>query len=132
MTNSAIQQAKAVMQAHLDALNARDADAIAATLHFPHFRLSGDAVKVWETPDRYLADFHARAGGDWGHTEWGRLETLQASDTKVHFDVQVDRFDTSGAPLVSFQSLWVITKINGVWAAQMRSSFAQDPSPTAR
>lgn len=38
----------------------------------------------------------------------------------------MDRFDTSGAPLVSFPSLWVITKINGVWAAQMRSEGAGD------
>ena len=62
MTKAAIHEAKAVMQAHLDALNERDADAITAALRIPHFRLSGDAVKVWETPDRYLTD-SPRAGG---------------------------------------------------------------------
>ena len=127
MTQEAICAARRVMQEHVTALNARDPDAVAATLHFPHFRLSGGKVKIWERPDRYLEDFHARAGDTWGHTEWGRLEVLQVSESKVHFEVRVDRFDKSGAPLVSFLSLWVITRINEVWAAQMRSTFAQDP-----
>jgi len=129
MSGSAIKAALSVMNAHAEALNARNPERIAATLHFPHFRLSGDTVKIWQTPESYLTDFHARAGSNWGHTEWGRLNVLQASENKVHLDVQVDRFDKEGKPLVSFPSLWVITCIDGIWAAQMRSSFAQDPEP---
>ena len=34
-----------VMQEHIDALNARDEARIAATLHFPHNRLSGIDLK---------------------------------------------------------------------------------------
>lgn len=126
MSDTSIQAALGVMRAHIEALNARDPQAIAETLHFPHYRLSGQRVKVWETPERYLEDFHRRAGANWGYTEWGRLEPLQVSEDKVHLDVRVDRFDTEGKPLVSFPSLWVVTRIDGVWAAQMRSSFAQD------
>ena len=126
MTEEAIRAARHVMQAHLEALNARDPEAIAATLHFPHYRLSGERMKIWASPDSYLADFHARAGDAWGHSEWGLLNVLQASESKVHFEVRVDRFDKSGAPLVSFPSLWVVCRIDGVWAAQVRSSFAQD------
>lgn len=126
MNEIAIQAALGVMEAHVAALNARDPQAIAATLHFPHFRLSGETVKIWDSPDSYLGDFERRAGSNWGHTKWGRLDPLRASESKVHLDVEVCRFDRSGAPLVSFDSLWVITLIGGVWAAQMRSSFAQD------
>lgn len=126
MNEDAIAAAKDVMHRHVQALNARDAAAIAETLHFPHFRLAGETVKIWETPDSYLNDFHARAGDSWGHTEWGHLRSLQSEAGKVHLDVMVNRFDKSGQPLVSFRSLWVITRIDGVWAAQMRSSFAQD------
>ena len=60
-----IDAALAVMQAHIDALNARDEARIAATLHFPHYRLSGVELKCWQTPDSYFADFKSRAGGDW-------------------------------------------------------------------
>ncbi|MCG7521422.1 hypothetical protein [Ruegeria sp. Ofav3-42] len=127
MSKDAVLPAMEVMQRHVEALNARDPKAIAETLHFPHYRLAGETVKIWETPDSYLSDFHARAGEDWGHTEWGHLNVLQSDENKVHLDVMVDRFDKAGQPLVSFRSLWVVTRINGVWAAQMRSSFAQDP-----
>ncbi|MCT4610627.1 MAG: hypothetical protein N4A70_15650 [Pelagimonas sp.] len=124
MTQTAQTAAIDVMQAHKAALNARDPKAIAATLHFPHYRLADGKVKIWETPDTYLEDFYKRASDDWGHTEWGSLEPLQASETKVHLKVIVKRFDKSGAPLVEFPSLWVLANIDGVWAAQMRSSFA--------
>ncbi len=32
--------ARAVVEAHIAALNARDPDALAVTLHFPHYRLA--------------------------------------------------------------------------------------------
>ena len=59
---AAIQSAIAVVDAHMAGLNARDPDAIAKTLHFPHYRLAGHVMKVWETADTYLDDFYARAG----------------------------------------------------------------------
>ena len=60
---AAIQSAIGVVDAHMGALNARDPDAIAATLHFSHYRLAGSVMKVWETHATYLDDLYARAGG---------------------------------------------------------------------
>jgi len=60
----AIASAHAVMAAHLSALNAQNADGLAATLHFPHYRLSNGIMRVWDGPDTYLNEFHARAGDD--------------------------------------------------------------------
>ena len=122
-----LEAALAVMQAHLDALNARDEEAIAKTLHFPHYRLSVGVMSIWERPGVYFEDFRKRAGEEWGFTKWGKLAPLQISSDKVHLSVQVDRYRTDGSPLTSFKSLCVIAKINGVWAAQLRSSFASDP-----
>ena len=70
--SESVTAAVAVMQAHIKALNARDGEAIAATLHFPHYRLTDGNVKVWDGPESYLSDFHARAGGEWSHSGWGR------------------------------------------------------------
>ena len=53
-----------VLDDHIAALNARDEKALIATLHFPHYRLTGGKMKVWEKPDGYLKDFYARAGRD--------------------------------------------------------------------
>ena len=38
----------AVLDAHMAALNARDSEALCATLHFPHYRLSGGRLQVWD------------------------------------------------------------------------------------
>lgn len=121
---SPTEAALAVMQAHIDALNARDEARLAATLHFPHARLSGASLTEWSTPDSYFADFRARAGADWARSEFDDIRVLQASDDKVHLDAQINRFDAAGALLTTFRSLWVITCEQGRWAAKFRSSFA--------
>ena len=71
--DEAVTAALAVMDAHIAALNSREQSAIAATLHFPHIRLSGSALKIWETEDSYFADFLARAGGDWHHSVFANI-----------------------------------------------------------
>ena len=51
---AAIDAALGVMRAHIKGLNARDETKIAATLHFPHIRLSETDMKVWDTPKSYF------------------------------------------------------------------------------
>ena len=122
--DTAIQSAMTVMQAHINALNAQDENAIAATLHFPHYRLSGTALKVWHSPESYFADFRARAGNAWARSNFSDMQVVQASDNKVHIAVEVLRFDRSGTEIARFPSLWVITREGDRWAAKFRSTFA--------
>ena len=124
ITDRAVAAAKAVMQAHITALNSRDQAAIAATLHFPHVRLSGTTLKIWDSEDTYFADFLARAGGDWHHSAFADVRMLRAAADKVHLDAEIRRFAADGSLITSFRSLWVITCEAGRWAAKMRSSFA--------
>lgn len=119
-----IDAAMAVLDAHIAALNARDEDALIATLHFPHFRLTGGRMKVWERPDNYLKDFDARAGAGWHHSAWDFKNVIAAGPDKVHFDVQFTRYRADHTSLGTFRSLWIISKLDGRWAAQVRSSFA--------
>lgn len=125
LENKAVEAALALMQDHIDALNARDANAIAATLHFPHHRLSGVEWKTWETADHYFNDFLKRAGTEWNHSEFADIRVVDASSNKVHLDAEIRRYDSSKNLITSFRSLWVIVEINGTWAAKIRSSFAQ-------
>lgn len=122
--SAATAAARAVMAAHLAALNAQDSAGMAATLHFPHYRLSGGVMRVWEDADTYLGDFRKRAGDDWHHTVWDSIDVLAAATDKVHLDVRFTRYRQDGSALGSFRSLWVISEIDGRWAAQLRSSFA--------
>ena len=59
---AALKAAMDVLDRHIAALNAGDEAALAATLHFPHYRLSQGRLQVWDGPARYFADFRARAG----------------------------------------------------------------------
>ena len=120
----AISAALSVMDAHINALNKRDASAVTHTLHFPHYRLSGVQWKTWETAAHYFEDCLERAGSEWSHSAFENIKVVDSSANKVHLDVEVRRYDVSGALLISFRSLWIIIEIDGVWAAKIRSTFA--------
>ena len=125
-SQKAISAALEVMDRHLLALNEQNTLELAATMHFPHFRLVGTRLKVWETADLYFDDFRARAGESWAYTKLASITPISATANKVHLDIRVNRFDTRDQLIADFKSIWVITKINRVWAAQLRSSFAPE------
>ena len=55
--------ALACLDAYMDGLNSGDEAATNAACHFPHVRLAGGKVAVWQRSGDYrLADFRARAG----------------------------------------------------------------------
>jgi hypothetical protein len=120
----AVAAAMAVLDAHIAALNARDAAALTATLHFPHYRLSPRGMKVWEAPQTYLADFLARAGDGWAASAWEFRRPVAATADKVHLDVQFARRDAAGTVTGRYRSLWVVTQASGRWAVALRSTFA--------
>ena len=125
MTHSqAVQNALQVMENHIIALNAHDEEAIADSLHFPHIRLSATEMKLWPTADSYFQDFKSRAGDGWHHSAFEDIRILAESDTKVHFDAKIVRYNKANDVIGSFRSLWVITYDEGRWAAKIRSSFA--------
>jgi hypothetical protein len=121
---AALAEAEAVLDRHMVALNAGDAAALADTLHFPHYRLAGGRMQVWEHPETYLADFRRRAGDGWARSAWDFRRPIAAGPDKVHFDVQFTRYRADGTALGSFRSLWVVARLGGRWAAQLRSTFA--------
>jgi hypothetical protein len=106
------------------ALNAGDEPALLATLHFPHYRLAGGRMRVWNQPGAYLGDFLARAGVDWHHSEWDFRRVIAAGPAKVHLDVQFTRYRIDNSVIGSFRSLWIVTKSGGLWTVAARSSFA--------
>jgi hypothetical protein len=119
-----IAAAKEVLDKHIQALNERDEKALVATLHFPHYRLTGGKLKTWERPDNYIKDFYARAGSDWHHSAWDFKNVIVAGPDKVHLDVQFTRYRADNSAIGSYRSLWIVSKVDGRWAAQVRSSFA--------
>jgi hypothetical protein len=117
-------QAMAVLDRHMAALNARDEDALNATLHFPHYRLASGRLQTWAGPGEYLADFYKRTTDDWHHSHWTERNVIAADEDKVHLSVAFERYREDESIIGVYRSIWVISKLDGVWAAQLRSSFA--------
>jgi len=119
-----IAAAMAVLDRHMAALNCGDAAALAQTLHFPHYRLAGGCMQIWTYPENYLQDFYARAGDEWARSAWDFRNPIGCSRDKVHLDVQFSRYRADNSLLGQYRSIWIVTCIDGCWAAQLRSSFA--------
>ena len=121
---AAVGAALAVLDRFMAALNAGNEPALLATLHFPHYRLAGGRMRVWDQSGAYLGDFLARAGADWHHSEWDFRQVAAAGAAKVHLDVQFTRYRADNSVIGSFRSLWIVTEDGGRWAVAARSSFA--------
>jgi hypothetical protein len=126
-TTEAIRAAMDAAGAYMDAFNARDQEAMADTINFPHVRMASGTVTVWQTREDSmidgLFDWLKQTEG-WHHSEWRRREVIHARSDKVHLDVEFVRCAEDGAVLGSYPSIWVITDNDGHWGIQARSSFA--------
>jgi len=116
-----------VLDEFMAAFNARDPEAFAATLNYPHVRLASGGVVVVESPAEMAEnmDFAAFARDfNWSHSTWDERRIVQAGTDKVHVAVRFSRYDAHGQVTKSFDSLYVITRAQGRWGVQARSSFA--------
>jgi hypothetical protein len=116
----------AVLDAFMAAFNARDVPAWAASLNFPHVRLSAGEVLVWNTPAEFVAntDIGRLARTGWGRSAWDWRHHVQSADDKLHFLVQFSRYGEGDRLIASYESLYIVTRKDGHWGVQARSSYA--------
>jgi len=108
-----------------EGFNAEDDGLIREALHFPHVRLASGTVRVIETPESFRTPFallKQREG--WQHSTLDRAEVIHEGADKVHFDVAFSRYASDGTCYATHQAVWVVTRIEGRWGIQARSSFA--------
>jgi hypothetical protein len=117
--------ALAVLDAFMVAFNDRDLAAWEATWHFPHFRVADGTLTVLpEAGTRSPALFDALAATGWDHSAWLEREVVQAGPEKVHVAVRFARYRADGSELARYASLYVVTRVQGIWGIKGRSSFA--------
>lgn len=115
-----------VLEEYLATFNSYDGLAWAKTLQYPHVRIAGDKVQVWNTIEEYVADSNLadlRKVANWGYTKWDWRRMIQADAEKMHFAVQFTRYTPEHEKIGSFESFYVITNANGRWGTQCRSSY---------
>ena len=60
---------------------------------------------------------------DWHHSEWVEREIINITDTKAHVATRVRRFRDDGSEIVTFESLYILIKVEERWGIKFRSSF---------
>ena len=107
------------------ALNAYDAKAMDAELHFPHVRLAGGKLVTYEKPGSNPMDLFEKLRREegWHHSAWNRREVVQRSSSKVHMAVNYTRYRSDGSVIGHYDSLYVLVLKDGRWGVQARSSF---------
>jgi len=115
----------ATLQRFMDALNAHDAAAMDAEMHFPHVRIAGGRVTVYDQPGRNPMDLFQKlkAEDDWRHSVWNERRLVQRNGTKAHMAVTYTRFRSDGSTIGVYESLYILTLKNRRWGIQARSSF---------
>ena len=119
--------AVAKVEEYMTAFNARDPQAWASTLHFPHLRLASGEVVVTETEEEFVAnmDFDAFAERfGWDHSAWDEIEAVQVAENAANVALTFSRYNAAGEVISTFNTLYLVTKENDKWGIRARSSFA--------
>lgn len=114
------------MDDFMKAFNARDPQAWAATLNYPHVRFASNQVRVYNSAEEFAhdnRDYPARLTPR-HHSAWEEMKVIQSGPDKVHFAVIFVRYDSSGKEIGKFPSLYIVTLKDGHWGVQGRSSYA--------
>jgi hypothetical protein len=114
-----------VLDAFMTALNAYDAAAMDRAMHFPHVRIAGGTVTVYERPGSNPMDLFEKlkSEDDWKWSRWEKRELVQFNEKKAHYALSYTRFRSDGSVIGLYQSLYVLTKDATGWGIQARSSF---------
>jgi hypothetical protein len=123
--SDALTSALGALDDYMAALNQGDEAGVNAACNFPHVRLAGGKVVVWQKHGDYkLADFLARAGDGWAESKWDERTPIHVGDKKVHLKVRFSRWRRDGSLLGRFETIYIVTNQDGHWGIQARSSFA--------
>jgi hypothetical protein len=122
----AIAGAMAALDQFMEKFNQRDMQAWAATLNYPHVRFASGTVTVWESAEEFSqgSSFERLAQIGWDHSHWLRREVALVSSGKVHVNTEFQRFNDRNEPIGTYQSLYIVTLVDGHWGTQARSSLA--------
>jgi hypothetical protein len=126
-TETPEQAALRTLDAFMAAFNARDVEVWIGTLHFPHVRIASGKVAVFQDAAAFRDNFEFARFAEqtgWSRSEWTERRVIQAGPDKVHVAVVFTRYRADGSVLSRFESLYIVTKLDGRWGVQARSSYA--------
>ncbi len=124
--SEAIAGAMAALDDFMATFNSKNMQTWAASLNYPHVRFASGGVTVWQSAEEFASarTFERLASIGWDHSHWLSREVTMASPHKVHISTVFQRFNDQNQPIAKYQSLYLVTLIDGHWGTQARSSLA--------
>ena len=124
--DEAIAGAIAALDEFMTTFNARDPQLWARSLNYPHVRFASGTVTVWETAEEFARtdSFNRLAVIGWDHSHWLSRNVALVSPAKVHIATKFQRFNEKNESIGTYESLYIVTKADGHWGTQARSSLA--------
>ena len=125
-TDEPVKGAMQALDNFMIAFNARDIDAWAATLNYPHVRFASGSVAVFENAAQFSDRkvFKGLASTGWDHSHWLERDVVLKSADKVHIATVFQRFSKDNVGIGVYESLYIVTRENGRWGIKARSSLA--------
>ncbi len=123
---ASIDAAMTVLDDFMAAFSASDVKGIRQSFNFPHARLHDGKVTLFINPDDYqLGFFQATADArEWAKSVWNERRIINAGADKVHVDTEFSRLRADGSVINTYRSIYMVTRVDGHWGIQGRSSFA--------
>jgi len=118
-------EVRKVIEAFIAGYNNRDRDAIINALQFPHIRIASGRVAIANDASEYHTGlgYMIKQEG-WEHSSLDLAEVVHVSEEKIYIKIEFSRYKVGGTKYVTHKALYVVTKIDGHWGIQCRSSFA--------
>jgi hypothetical protein len=117
------EEARRVIEEYFPLFSRRDIKGLLRVVNFPHVRVTDartviiPSAKEWTGDPTPLEDY-------WHHSALDSLTFVQSDPHKAHALVVFSRFRADGQRYVSYATLWIVTKVDGHWGIQVRSTFA--------
>jgi hypothetical protein len=114
------------MDKFMSAFNARNIKEWSESLNYPHVRFASGQVRVWENTEAFISesDLSPLIESGWHHSRWISRDVVLSSPSKVHIATRFRRFNSDNEPISTYQSLYIVTLVDGHWGIQARSSLA--------
>ena len=109
--------------AFFEADSAKDAEAWAGVMSYPHVRVSArGTASYYETPEAYAsgASWESREATGWVRSRGIEPTRLHESADKVHLAAGWTRYNAADEPILSNRVTYILTRLDGSWGIQAR------------
>jgi hypothetical protein len=117
------EEARKVIEGYFPLFSRRDVKGLLSVVNFPHVRVTDSGTVIIPSAKEWKGD-PTPLESHWHHTSLDSLTFVQSDAHKAHALVVFSRFRADGQRYVSYPTLWIVTKVDGHWGIQVRSTFA--------